>query len=87
MQKVAKNSRAFPFKKYCRPEATAHSHSADAKLPDLTPALTVYIPLSACVLKSPVRRTEFVTTHTHTHTHTYTHTDKKCHYTESIRRE
>jgi hypothetical protein len=37
------------------------SHSADAKLPDLTPSATISIPLSACVLKAPVWRTEFVT--------------------------
>jgi len=54
MQKVTRNSREFPFEKYRCPEATAHSHLADAKLPDLTPAPTVSIPLNACALKSKV---------------------------------
>jgi len=69
MQKVTRNSRAFPFKKYCCPGATAHSHSAEAKIPDLTPAATISIPLSACVLKPPSWPTEFVAPHTiHTQT-------------------
>ena len=57
MQKVPRNSRWFPFKKYRSPKATAHSHSAVAKLPDLTPAPTISIPLSVRVLKSAVWRT------------------------------
>ena len=61
--KITINSRAFPFKKYRYPEAIAHSLSADAKFPDLTPAPTITIPLSTCVLKSPVWHTEFLTTH------------------------
>jgi len=65
MQKVPRNSRAFPFKKYRCPESTAHSHSPDAKLRELTLAPTILVLLSGCVLKSPVWRTEFVTTHTH----------------------
>jgi len=72
MQKVARNSgaqiiysRPFLFNKYRCPAATPHRHAADAKLPDLMSVPTVSIPLSACVLKSPVWRTEFVTTHTH----------------------
>jgi hypothetical protein len=75
MQEVTRNSRAFPLTKY-RLQKLQPSNSADAKLPDLTPAATIYIPLSAFVLKSPVWRTKFVTTHT-----------EKCHCTESIGRE
>jgi len=47
MQKVAKNhrlfrnSRAFPFDKYCCPKITAYSHSPDTKLPELTPPATI----------------------------------------------
>jgi hypothetical protein len=63
MQKVARNSWVFLLKKYCCPEATAHSHSADTKLPDLMPAPTISIPLNVCVLNSQVWSTEFVTTH------------------------
>ena len=55
------------MKKYRNPAATAHSHSADAKLPDLTPAPNISITLRSCVLKTAVWRTEFVTTHKHTH--------------------
>jgi hypothetical protein len=75
MQEVTRNSRAFPFKKYPF-QKLQPSHSADAKLTDLTPPLTISIPLSACGLKSTVWRTDIVTTHT-----------EKCHCTESIGRE
>jgi hypothetical protein len=75
MYEVTRNSSAFPLKIY-RFQKLKPSDLADAKLPDLTPAATISIPLSACVLKSPVWRTEFVTTHT-----------EKIHCTESISRE
>jgi len=50
--------------KYGCTEATAYSHSADAKLPRLPPAATISVPLSACVLKSTTWRTKFVAKHT-----------------------
>ena len=84
MQKVARNSREFPFKKYRSPEATDHRYSADAKLPDLTPVPTLSLPLTACVLKFGVWRTEFFIPHTHTHTHTQ---NEKCHCPKVISTE
>jgi hypothetical protein len=56
MQEVTRNSQAFPLKKY-RFQNLQPSNSADTKLPDLMPAATISIPLSACVLKLPVWRT------------------------------
>jgi len=41
---------------------------ANDKLPDLAPALTLFITLSACVMKSPLWRTEFDVTQTHRYT-------------------
>jgi len=63
MQKVARNT-SISIQIISLSEATAHSLSANYKLPDLTPARTITIPLSASVVKSLLWRTEFVTIQT-----------------------